>query len=92
MVRQLRSGRGRNGLILANGGVVTYQHVLCLSSRPRDDKSPYPEENVLSQEVDDIPCPAIEFYPNGAAIIEVSKLSPVLLNIPRRDTSFSRHC
>ncbi|RLL98083.1 hypothetical protein CFD26_106230 [Aspergillus turcosus] len=37
MVRQLRQGKGRHGLILANGGILTYQHALCLSTAPRED-------------------------------------------------------
>ena len=69
MVRELRSGKARTGLVLANGGVATYQHVVCLSTQPRN--SPYPEENPLPQILDDEPVPAIDEKPMGEATIEV---------------------
>ncbi|KAF7923695.1 uncharacterized protein EAE98_007513 [Botrytis deweyae] len=60
MTRQLRVKRGQlsnhknagvsNGLILANGGVLTYQHVVCLSTQPRIDGNKYQDGN---------PCPNI---------------------------------
>ncbi|KAA8570519.1 hypothetical protein EYC84_002788 [Monilinia fructicola] len=64
MVRQLRAkrspaGQGEddkrdggvfNGLVLANGGVLTYQHVVCLSTQPRRDGKQYQEGN---------PCPDV---------------------------------
>ncbi|KAF2723013.1 hypothetical protein K431DRAFT_265670 [Polychaeton citri CBS 116435] len=34
MTRQLRMGKGNHGLVLANGGVLTYQHAVVLSRRP----------------------------------------------------------
>ncbi|CAG8976842.1 hypothetical protein HYALB_00012659 [Hymenoscyphus albidus] len=67
MVRELRKGNAENGLVLANGGVVTYQHVVCLSTKPR--KTPYPDENPLLTEVPD-ESPAIEERPEGEAIVE----------------------
>lgn len=70
MVRQLRKGNGQNGLVLANGGVVTYQHVVCLSSRR--GSSPYPEHNPLPGVVTDIPVPTIDLQVDGEAIIEAS--------------------
>ncbi|KAF7895832.1 uncharacterized protein EAF01_009794 [Botrytis porri] len=58
MTRQLRNRRDQvsnrknavvsNGLILANGGVLTYQHVVCLSTQPRNDGKEYQDGN---------PCP-----------------------------------
>jgi hypothetical protein len=44
MVRELRKafGEPRHGLVLANGGYVTHQNVVILSSRLRKDHSPYP--------------------------------------------------
>lgn len=42
MSRQIRSGKVNTGLILANGGVLSYQHALCLSSRSRTT-SLYPD-------------------------------------------------
>lgn len=73
-VRQIRSGKGRSGLVLANGGVATYQHVVCMSSGPRADGSPYPEHNPLPEYVDDLPIPELEAQPEGDATIEVSSL------------------
>ncbi|TVY48711.1 hypothetical protein LOCC1_G001407 [Lachnellula occidentalis] len=74
MVRELRSGKGITGLVLANGGVATYQHVVCLSSRARN--SPYPTANPLPEILDDEPdyssAPAIEEKASGEATIEVT--------------------
>ncbi|KAB8288106.1 hypothetical protein EYC80_010239 [Monilinia laxa] len=64
MVRQLRKKRSQagqgedenenggafNGLVLANGGVLTYQHVVCLSTQPRRDGKRYQDGN---------PCPDV---------------------------------
>ncbi|KAF7881527.1 hypothetical protein EAF00_011896 [Botryotinia globosa] len=60
MTRQLRNKRDQlsnrknngvsNGLILANGGVLTYQHVVCLSTKPKSDGNKYQDGN---------PCPNI---------------------------------
>lgn len=49
MTRQLRGGSSRNGLILADGGVLSYQHSICLSSLPPRNRSPYPNGNGLEQ-------------------------------------------
>jgi hypothetical protein len=69
MTRQLRTGaRGKNGLILANGGFLTYQYVVCLSSTPRS--SPYPEKNPLPEHITDVPVPKITLSPQGDAVIE----------------------
>jgi len=70
MARQLRAGKGRNGLILANGGVLSYQHVICLSTHPRKDGSSYPSANPLPETITDIPVPSIEDKPEGYATIE----------------------
>ncbi|TGO31955.1 hypothetical protein BHYA_0375g00070 [Botrytis hyacinthi] len=60
MTRQLRNQRDQlsnhknagvsNGLILANGGVLTYQHVVCLSTQPKSEGNKYQDGN---------PCPKI---------------------------------
>lgn len=71
MVRELRSENGQNGLILANGGVLSYQHAICLSTRPRGDGSAYPDKNPLPQRVTGIPVPALSAQAEGEAIIEV---------------------
>ena len=83
MSRQLRAGKGRNGLILANGGVATYQHVLCLSTAARPTNSPYPLENPLPETITDVPVPPIADVAEGEAVIEVRETlqitpSPVL--------------
>lgn len=70
MVRELRKGKAANGLVLANGGIATYQHVVCLSKNPR--KTPYPERNPLHN-VDPDEGPRIEERPEGEAIVEVDK-------------------
>ncbi|RMD40494.1 hypothetical protein DV735_g4635, partial [Chaetothyriales sp. CBS 134920] len=70
MTRALRSGRGKNGLILANGGVLTYQFVICLSSQPRKDGGAYPQKNPLPETVTNVPVPRIEENPEGEAVIE----------------------
>ncbi|CAD6591207.1 MAG: hypothetical protein ASARMPREDX12_005031 [Alectoria sarmentosa] len=77
MVRQLRGGNGQNGLILANGGVLTYQHALCLSTRPRRNGSAYPDRNPLPSHMTDIPIPKPTVQASGEAIIEASPLSPL---------------
>lgn len=69
MVRELRKGKSHTGLVLANGGVVSYQYVVCLSSKPR--ASPYPEKNPLPDALDDVPVPDFEMEVEGEAVIEV---------------------
>jgi len=71
MVRELRRGHSQNGLILGNGGVLTYQHAICLSSRPRQDDSAYPERNPLPQYITDVPVPPVIDQAEGEATIEV---------------------
>jgi len=75
MVRKLRRHERHHGLVLANGGVLTYQHVVCLSSGPRKDGKAYPEKNSLAPTTSDISAPQIDDNPKGAAIIEVRKHS-----------------
>ena len=79
MTRQLRSSKKKmkptTGLILANGGVLTYQHVVCLSSHPRKDGSAYPSVNPLPAgppRLED--APRVQVEAEGVATIEVSSL------------------
>ena len=72
MVRHLRNGKGKTGLVLANGGVVTYQAVVCLSSSPRRDGLPYPSANPLPPMVKDVQTPMVDEKAEGDAIVEVS--------------------
>lgn len=76
MTRQLRAGKGKNGLILANGGWITYQHAICLSRSPRSDGLPYPDANPLPALVTDVQIPKIAEQATGPAVIEVSFFSP----------------
>lgn len=85
MTRQLRllyasdnsNHRRKNGLILANGGVLTYQHVIVLSTSPRPNNSPYPESNPLPEELtpevlklSHIDVPELDEKANGEAVVE----------------------
>ncbi|KAE8407113.1 hypothetical protein BDV37DRAFT_291351 [Aspergillus pseudonomiae] len=70
VVRELRARRGQHGLVLANGGVLSYHHVVCLSVRPRADRSLYPCENPLPEFSPDISSPPIAAKANGRAVIE----------------------
>lgn len=71
MTRQLRSGRGKNGLVLANGGVLTYQHVVCLSTKARGDGRGYSESNPLPDMLEDKEAPVVDEETHGEAVIEV---------------------
>lgn len=87
MVRHLRRGKDTNGLILANGGVCTYQHVICLSSKPRKDASAYPAKNPLPPVVTDWYAPPIDAEAEGEAIVEVRTRVPCF--VP--GTDLARH-
>ena len=71
MVRQLRTGKGKTGLILANGGWITYQHVVLLSRSPRSDGLPYPDQAPLPKLVTDVHVPTIVEQAEGDAVVEV---------------------
>ncbi|KAF4341928.1 hypothetical protein FBEOM_4094 [Fusarium beomiforme] len=47
MARVIRSRKHQNGLVLANGGVLSWQHALCLSVQPRRDSSLYQKKDIL---------------------------------------------
>lgn len=70
MTRQLRAGKGKTGLVLANGGVATYQAVVCLSRSPRRDGLPYPDSNPLADMITDVQAPALAVQADGDATIE----------------------
>ncbi|SMY28528.1 unnamed protein product [Zymoseptoria tritici ST99CH_1A5] len=71
MTRRLRSpDDSKTGLVLANGGWVTYQHVLILSRSPRSDGLPYPDANPLPKFVTDVHVPAIIEQAEGECSIE----------------------
>ena len=68
MTRQLREGRGTKGLVLCNGGVLSYQHVVILSSAP--PSSTYPTENPLPGQIADVEVPEMEVQAEGEAVVE----------------------
>jgi len=70
MARLLRTKKHKNGLILANGGMLTHQHVLCLSAQPRSDGRAYPSRNPLPLILDESSPPFTESA-EGPATIEV---------------------
>lgn len=70
MVHELRMKNNQHGLILANGGNATYQHVICLSSQPRKGGSPYPEKNPLPATITDVPAPKMDQEAEGEAMVE----------------------
>jgi len=51
---------------------MTYQHVVCLSPRPRAAGSPCPEKAPLPDVITDVPIPAVVATAEGEAVIEVS--------------------
>ena len=51
---------------------MTYQHVVCLSSQPREDGSPYPVGNPLPDDLENEPHPAVDTHAEGEINIEVS--------------------
>lgn len=89
MVRCLRarrcSGHERsNGLVLANGGVLTHENALCLSTRPRKNRTPYPvdefDDSCLISESQVAVVPAT----TGEATIEVSDVEIGILQAAQR--------
>jgi acetyl-CoA acetyltransferase len=69
MVRQLRSGKGERGLVLCNGGWLSYQFVFVLGREPRGDGG-YPDEQPLPG-FSGVEGPEIEEGPEGEAVVEV---------------------
>ena len=71
MTRQLRAGKGKKGLVLCNGGVLSYQHVVVLGTEPR--RSPYPVGNLLPEVLGDVEAPVLVEQAEGECVVEVSK-------------------
>jgi hypothetical protein len=71
MTREIRAGKGRKGLVLCNGGVMSYQHAVVLSKDPRTS-GVYPQENSPPRGITDITVPDIDERPEGEAEVEVS--------------------
>ena len=72
MARRLRKGQGKTGLVLANGGVATYEHAVCISSNTRGDGRSYPATNPLPSIIEDVPVPRFVSAASGEAVLEVS--------------------
>ncbi|KAE8421976.1 hypothetical protein BDV36DRAFT_303739 [Aspergillus pseudocaelatus] len=70
MVRRLRGGQSQNGLILANGGILTYQHAICLSSRPPSNGMVYPNVQPSHQVAVEASIPRVTYVAEGDAVIE----------------------
>ena len=79
ITRQLRSGKGRHGLVLANGGVLSYQHAVCLSTLPGDGA--YPNG---TRAVDTDATPAVDETASGSAMIETYTVDFNRDNTPAR--------
>lgn len=91
MTRELRSRKYKNGLILANGGMLTHQYAVCLSAQPRKDGKAYPSKNPLPLVVQD-PAPPFVEDANGPATIEVgADFNPRLHRISCTDSSDLYH-
>lgn len=73
MTRAIREKKGGKGLVLCNGGVLSYQYVIVLAKEPR--RSAYPQENPLPKEITDVEIPTIEEQPNGQATVEVCDIA-----------------
>jgi hypothetical protein len=72
MTRELRERDEKYGLVLANGGTMTYQHVLLLSAEaPRQS---YPERNPLPEIITDVSVPTVDETAEGEAVVEVSSM------------------
>jgi acetyl-CoA acetyltransferase len=69
MTRQLRSGKGKKGLVLCNGGVLSYQHVVVLGTAPR--RSGYPVEKVLPEVLGNLKVPELVELAQGQCVVEV---------------------
>ncbi|KAF2831535.1 hypothetical protein CC86DRAFT_402056 [Ophiobolus disseminans] len=69
MTRQLRAGRGKKGLVLCNGGVLSYQYVVVLSKEPRDNGA-YPLANPLPEVLHDMEVPELAVDAEGEAVVE----------------------
>lgn len=88
MTRHIRNRDNRNGLILANGGVLSYQHVVCLSTAP--PRLEYAKAPPLSEHVDDVPAPQYEASPEGEAVIETYTVDFHRDNTPKKGNIVGR--
>lgn len=83
MTRQLRNNTtSRNGLILANGGILSYQHVVILSKNAR--QSAYPPLPLLPEHCDQLPNSQFDPTAEGDAIVEAYTVDYSRKGKPRR--------
>jgi hypothetical protein len=69
MTRQLRDGKGKKGLVLCNGGVLSYQYVVVLSDEARKQGT-YPVVNPLPEILEDVEVPELAVAAEGDAVVE----------------------
>ncbi|KAF2850822.1 acetyl-CoA acetyltransferas-like protein [Plenodomus tracheiphilus IPT5] len=69
LTRALRDGKGEVGLVLCNGGVMSYQCAVILSKKPRE-AGEYPVENPLPEQITDVEVPELAVNPEGEAVVE----------------------
>lgn len=69
MTRQLRAGKGKKGMVLCNGGVLSYQYVIVLGREPTGSAK-YPLENPLPEVLQDVPVPELAKDAEGEAVVE----------------------
>jgi hypothetical protein len=69
MTRQIRAGKGKKGLVLCNGGVLSYQYVVVLGKEPRKQDA-YPSENPLPEMLQDVEVPELAVLAEGEAAVE----------------------
>ncbi|KAH7408417.1 hypothetical protein DE146DRAFT_646182 [Phaeosphaeria sp. MPI-PUGE-AT-0046c] len=69
MTRQLRAGKGKKGMVLCNGGVLSYQYVVVLGKEP-PRRTTYPLENALPETLQDMPVPDLTNEAEGEAVVE----------------------
>ncbi|KAH8733058.1 hypothetical protein GQ44DRAFT_601041 [Phaeosphaeriaceae sp. PMI808] len=67
MTRQLRAGEGKKGLVLCNGGVLSYQYVVILGREPLNEIYP---ENPLPEQLEDVGVPELVLDAEGEAFVE----------------------
>jgi acetyl-CoA C-acetyltransferase len=91
MVRALRAGLGRTGLLYGNGEYVTKHHALVLADRPAP--LPHPVRNLdLQAELDDAVhgVPAVEAGYSGPSRIETYTVKYGRDGVPERGTVIAR--
>lgn len=91
MVREMRNDTFQTGLVLANGGIMTYQYAVCLSRKPRRDNLPFPTENVLPAMITDVPIPETDEIADGEATVEVTRFHAVPKLRRSMETDTHRH-